>query len=274
MDETQSIKKDFMKISTLHSLSNRVALITGASTGIGKAISERLAREGAIVYINYRGQSNKAKSLAAKIQIQGGIGIPIRADISKESDVKKMFQKILRDQGHLDIMVNNAGIENKAPILKMTTRDWDIVINTNLRGTFFCARAAAQMMAKKKSGVIINISSVHEVIPWGGYSHYCASKAGIMMLTKTMALELAALNIRVNNIAPGSISTPINNSWIQKAAKKKLVLDKIPERRIGTPEEVAGAVSYLVSDEARYITGISLFIDGGMTLYASFLKQG
>ncbi len=263
-----------MQNSTLGSLTNRVALVTGASSGIGKAIAQRLASEGAIVYINYRGQASKAKSLAAQIQAKGGLGIPIRADISKESDIKKMFQKITSDQKRLDILVNNAGLESKAPILKMKTKDWDLVINTNLRGSFLCARAAAQMMAKRKTGVIINISSVHETIPWGGYAHYCASKSGIMMLTKTMALELASLNIRVNNIAPGAISTPINDSWIHKPAIKKVVLDKIPEQRIGTPEEVAGAVSYLVSDEARYITGISLFIDGGMTLYSSFLKQG
>ena len=147
-------------------------------------------------------------------------------------------------------------------------------MNTNLRGTFLCARAAAQVMVKRKSGSIVSISSVHETIPWGGYAHYCASKAGLAMLTKTMALELGSSGVRVNNVCPGAIDTPINQSWSGDAKLRKVVLEKIPEGRLGTSPEVAGAVAYLVSKEASYITGTSLFIDGGMTLYASFLSQG
>ncbi len=253
---------------------SRVALITGGSTGIGKAVCERLAQDGVIVYVNYFGNPKVAHDLASQIHARGQSAIIIPADVSKEAQVEKMFKKINQDQGRLDILVNSAGIENFAPILKMKTKDWDAVINVNLRGTFLCARSAAQMMVKKKSGVIINISSVHEKIPWGGYAHYCASKGALNMLTKTMALELAKDKIRVNNICPGAIATPINESWIHKSKLKKLVLDKIPAGRIGSAEEVAGAVSYLTSDEAQYITGTSLFIDGGMQLYASFLKQG
>jgi glucose 1-dehydrogenase len=143
----------------------------------------------------------------------------------------------------------------------------------NLRAVFLCSQLAAQGMVKKGGGVIINISSVHQVIPWGGYAHYCASKGGLDMLMKTMALELADKKIRVNNVAPGAIATPINDSWLHNAGKRGQVLKLIPSRRIGSPEEVAGAVLYLASDEASYITGTTLFIDGGMTLYSSFLGQ-
>jgi glucose 1-dehydrogenase len=255
-------------------LEKRIALVTGGSSGIGKAISTRLSGEGAIVYVNYRSHPKIVKKLISEILSTGAKVIAIRGDVSKEIEVKKMFRQIAREQGRLDILVNCAGVENAAPILKMTAKAWDEVMNTNLRGTFLCSQAAAQMMAKRKNGVIINVSSVHEKIPWGKYAHYCASKGGVMLLMKTMALELGHLNIRVNNVAPGSIATPINESWLYNSSLKKIVLEKIPERRIGTPEEVAGAVFYLTTDEARYVTGTSLFIDGGMSLYANFLSQG
>jgi glucose 1-dehydrogenase len=280
--EVQSIRKKKMAKtkpvrSSIHSSKRakaRIALVTGGSSGIGAAICLRLASEGTFVYVNYRANVPEANRLVRKIKANGGHAVAVQANVTSEAQVEAMFRQVKEEHGRLDIMVNNAGVERPGPFLKMKLSDWDLVLNTNLRGTFICGQAAARIMAKKKQGVIINISSVHEKIPWGGYAHYCASKGGLGMLTKTMALELAAHGIRVNNIAPGAISTPINNSWIHNKALKKIVLEKIPDNRLGTPEEVAGAAAYLVSDEARYITGTTLYIDGGMTLYSSFLKQG
>jgi glucose 1-dehydrogenase len=252
-----------------------VALVTGGSTGIGKAVAERLARDGNFVYVNHLRDPRGAHALVNAIRATGGRALAIKADVSREGEVKAMFARVAREQGRLDILVNSAGVETFSPFLKMKTTDWNRVLNTNLGGTFLCSRAAANMMAKRKSGgSIVNISSVHERIPWGGYSHYCASKAGVSMLTKTMALELAQKNIRVNNVSPGAIDTPINKSWEKNIKLKKIVLEKIPAGRLGSADEVAGSVAYLVSNEARYVTGTSLFIDGGMLLYASFMEQG
>lgn len=251
-----------------------IALVKGGSTGIGKAICERLAQQGSVVYINYQSQPKSAKQLALKIKRDGGTAFIVQANIGYEKQVEKMFEKIFLQYKKIDILVNNAGIEGHAPFLNIKTKDWDTVMTTNLRGTFLCSRAAAQIMSKNKSGSIVNTSSVHESIPWGGYAHYCTSKAAMTMLAKAMALELARHNVRVNNVSPGATATPINDNWIHKSKLKKLVLDKIPLSRIGTAEEVAAAVAYLVSHEARYITDTSLFIDGGMLLYSSFLKQG
>ncbi len=261
-----------MKV-TVQPLKGRRALVTGASSGIGEAVARRLAAAGAAVVVNYRSHPKEAKKIAAEIKSAGGQAIAVHADMSKEREIKSMFARMFREFGAIDILVNNAGIENKSPFLDMPVKDWDQVMAVNLRGVFLCSQLAARRMVKNGGGVIINMSSVHQIIPWGGYAHYCAAKSGLEMLMKTMALELAEKKVRVNNVAPGAIATPMNEAWLHDPARRKQVLALIPSRRIGQPEEVAGAVLYLVSDEAAYVTGTTLLIDGGMTLYSSFLGQ-
>jgi len=251
----------------------KLALVTGGSSGIGEAVARRLAAAGAAVAVNYRSHPKEAKKIVAEIKAAGGKAIAIHADVSKEREIKTMFTSLFKEFGAIDILVNSAGIENKSPFLTMPVRDWDQVMTVNLRGVFLCSQLAARQMVKNGGGVIIQISSVHQTIPWGGYAHYCAAKAGLEMLMKTMALELAEKKVRVNNVAPGAIATPINAAWLDDPARRKQVLALIPSRRIGQAEEEAGAVLYLVSDEAAYVTGTTLLIDGGMTLYSSFLGQ-
>lgn len=258
--------------SSLPSLKGRRALVTGGSSGIGEAIAYRLAAAGATVIVVYRSHAAAAKKTVDQIKASGGEAIALHADMAKERDIKSLFARVLKT-GPLDILVNSAGMETKRPFLTMPLKDWDQVMSVNLRAVFLCSQLAAQSMVKKGGGVIINISSVHKIIPWAGYAHYCASKGGLEMLMKTMALELAGQGVRVNNVAPGAIVTPINESWLHDAAKRRQVLKLIPARRIGRSEEVAGAVLYLASDQASYVTGTTLVIDGGMTLYSSFLGQ-
>ena len=255
-------------------LKDRKALVTGASSGIGEAVARRLAASGATVVINYLSDRKEAQKVVHDIQAEGGWAMAIQADISKENEVQAMFTRMFQEFGTIDILVNNAGIENKGLFLDLSVKDWDRVMAVNLRGVFLCSQRATRQMANTGGGVIVNISSVHEVIPWGGYAHYCASKGALQMLMKTMALELAEKHIRVNNVAPGAIATPINKEWLNDPVRQGEVLAKIPWGRIGMPEDVAAAVVFLTSDEAQYITGTTLFVDGGMTLYASFLGQG
>ena len=259
--------------ATVQTLKGRHALVTGASSGIGAAVARRLAAAGAAVVVNYRSHPKAAKKIVTEIKSAGGKAIAIHADVSKEREIKTLFARMFEECGAIDILVNSAGIENKSPFLEMPVQDWDRVMTVNLRGVFLCSQLAARHMVKNGGGVIINISSVHQTIPWGGYAHYCAAKGGLEMLMKTMALELSEKKVRVNNVAPGAIATPINAAWLNNPARRRQVLALIPSRRIGQAEEVAGAVLYLVSDEAAYVTGTTLFIDGGMTLYSSFLGQ-
>ncbi|MEO7411950.1 MAG: glucose 1-dehydrogenase [Opitutaceae bacterium] len=254
-------------------LKGRCALVTGASSGIGEAVAGRLAAAGAAVIVVYRSHPAAGKKIAADIRAAGGEALALRADMAKEGDITALFAQTSRKFGAIDILVNSAGMENRRPFLEMPVRDWDQVMAVNLRGVFLCSQIAARAMVKNGGGTIINISSVHQIIPWGGYAHYCASKGGLDMLMKTMALELAAKNVRVNNVAPGAIATPINESWLHDPAKRRQVLKLIPTGRIGLAEEVAAAVIYLASDAAAYVTGTTLLVDGGMTLYSSFLGQ-
>ncbi|HWA10063.1 MAG TPA: glucose 1-dehydrogenase [Opitutaceae bacterium] len=252
--------------SSLRPLHGRRALVTGASSGIGEAIAVRLAAAGATVVNVYRSHAAAAKKTVAGIRAGGGEAIALRADMAKERDITALFAQVHKKIGPLDILVNSAGMENEHSFLTLPVKDWDQVMNVNLRAVFLCSQLAARTMIRRKRGVIINISSVHAVLPWVGYAHYCASKGGLEMLMKTMALELAPKGIRVNNVAPGAIATPINESWLHDAAKVRQELKKIPLHRIGRPEEVAGAVLYLASDEAAFVTGTTLYIDGGRTL--------
>lgn len=255
-------------------LEGRRALVTGANSGIGRGIALRLAREGASVVVNFRSKPEDAEAVVREINEIGSRGLAVQADITDEAKVDGMFRRAVEEFGGLDILVNNAGMETEHPFLEMPLDAWRRVLDVNLTGAFMCAQRAARLMVEQGAGAIVNISSVHNVIPWGGFAHYCASKAGLDMMTKTAALELAERNVRVNTVAPGAIATPINqNVWGDPEGLKDL-LRKIPTRRIGQVDEVASAVAYLCSDEASYVTGAVLYVDGGMTLYPEFLHGG
>lgn len=256
-------------------LEGRHGLVTGANSGIGRAIALRLAQEGASVAINYVTHPEAADAVVKEIADTGAKAIAVQADVSNEQQVDAMIERVVAELGGLDIMVNNAGFETQHPFLEMPADAWRKVLDVDLTGAFLCAQRAARVMVNSGAGgAIINITSVHQVIPWGGFAHYCASKAGLDMLTKTAALELANQKVRVNSVAPGAIKTPINqNVWDNPETLKDLIR-KIPTERMGETEEIAKAVAFLASDEASYITGAVLFVDGGMTLYPEFRHGG
>lgn len=256
-------------------LVGRRALVTGANSGIGRSIALRLAREGAAVAVNYLSRPEDADAVVKEIGEAGTKGIAVQADITNEQQVDAMFARAVTELGGLDILVNNAGMETNHPFLEMPVDAWRKVIDVDLTGAFICAqRAARQMVQSGTGGAIVNISSVHQIIPWGGFAHYCAAKAGLDMMTKTAALELATQKVRVNTVAPGAIKTPINqNVWSDPQGLSDL-LRKIPTERMGETEEIAKVVAFLCSDEASYMTGATLFVDGGMTLYPEFRHGG
>lgn len=263
-------------------LKGQSALVTGASSGIGKAVAIALAAEGANVVVNCSSHPEHGKEVAEEIKANGGSAIVYQADVSKEEEVQAMFQAMYKAFGTIDILVNNAGLQKDAPFVDMTLADWTTVIDVNLTGQFLCAREAAREFLKRgvvaersaAAGKIICMSSVHEVIPWAGHVNYASSKGGIMLLMKSMAQELAPKKIRVNSIAPGAIQTPINNeAWETPEALNKL-LTLIPYKRIGQPEDIGKAAVWLASDESDYITGATIFVDGGMTLYPGFSGNG
>lgn len=258
------------------------ALVTGVNSGIGRAAAIALGGAGADVVVNYVADQPAADQVVADIQALGVRAIAIRADVSQESQVQAMFEQALLEFDTLDILVNNAGLQRDAAIHEMTLEQWNTVIGVNLTGQFLCAREAASEFLRRgvnaevscAVGKIINISSVHELIPWAGHANYAASKGGVMMLNRSMAQELAPHRIRVNSICPGAIRTPINrDAWESEEAYDSL-MKLIPYKRIGEPEDVARAVVWLASDDADYINGTSLFIDGGMTLYPGFTEGG
>ena len=256
-------------------LDGRRALVTGGNSGIGRAVVLALAEAGAQVCINYISHPEVANALVDDIQTRGGKALAIMTDISDPVSVAQMFTQIENAWGGIDILVNSAGIDgNHAMSWEISPNDWKKVIDVNLAGTFYCAQQALQRMTKQKAGVILNITSVHEVIAWSGYSAYTASKAALSMLTKTLAQEVAPYGVRVLALGPGAIKTPINQSvWEDKTALDDL-LKKIPLNRMGTAEEIAGMAVILVSDAAAYITGNTVFIDGGMTDYPDFSHGG
>jgi glucose 1-dehydrogenase len=256
-------------------------LVTGASSGIGQAIAVRFAQEGANVAINYRKSPEDARDTEEMIEkacgeIQGcGVEYTlVQADVSKEEDVVKMVATVVEKFGSLDILINNAGIQIEGAAHEIKIEEFDRVVAVNLRGAYMCAREALKhFLSRNSGGVIINISSVHETIPKPKYVGYSVSKGGMENLTRSLALEYADRNIRVNAIAPGATITPINKSWINDPEAKAAVEQKIPMGRAGTSEEMAASVAFLASDEAAYITGQTLFIDGGLTLYPSFREN-
>lgn len=263
-------------------LENQVAIITGSSSGIGAGIAKAFANEGAKVVINYASSANKAKDVLAQIEQAGGTGFVCKADVSKESEVARMFSETIDRYGTVDILVNNAGLQNDASFHNMTLDQWNHVIDINLTGQFLCAREAIKeflrrgvdLTKSKSAGKIICISSVHEVIPWAGHANYAASKGGVMMMMKTISQEYASQKIRINSIGPGAIRTPINHAAWQTPAASKNLLKLIPQKRIGEAQDIGGAAVWLASDDSEYVTGITLFVDGGMLLYPGFEDNG
>jgi len=263
-------------------LRGQKALVTGANSGIGLAVAAELAREGADVVVNYVSHEESALKLVREIEEEGGHAIAIHADVSNEDQVQAMFRQAIESLGTLDIMVNNAGLQQDASFDEMTLAQWQRVIDVNLTGQFLCAREAIREFKRRgvvssvscAAGKIIGISSVHEVIPWAGHVNYAASKGGVMLMNKSIAQEVAPHRIRVNSICPGAIRTPINRSaWDTPEAYDKL-MELIPYKRIGEPSDIARATAWLASDHADYVNGASFFVDGGMTLYPGFAEGG
>jgi glucose 1-dehydrogenase len=262
-------------------LLGQVALVTGANSGIGKAVAIGLARAGADVVVNYVSHPEDADAVVQEIEKLGGKAMAIHADVSNEADVEAMFARAIEAFGTLHIVVCNAGLQRDAPFEQMTLEQWNMVIGVNLTGQFLCARSAVREFRRRglqdvsaALGKIICMSSVHQQIPWAGHANYAASKGGIMMLMQTMAQELGGDRIRVNSIAPGATRTPINTAaWSTPAAYDKL-MTLVPYGRIGEPSDIAQAAVWLASDASDYITGTTLFVDGGMTLYPGFEDKG
>jgi 3-oxoacyl-[acyl-carrier protein] reductase len=245
-------------------LNGKVAVVTGGGRGIGRAIVLALGKEGVKVLINYRGKKESALETLEELKKLGGEGEIYQADVSVEEEVEKMFSFVLEKWGKLDILVNNAGITKDNLLIRMKSEEWDQVINTNLRGVFLCTRSALKIMLKQRSGRIINISSVVGLKGNIGQANYASAKAGIIGFTKAVAREVASRGITVNAIAPGFIKTEMTDVLSEEMKKK--VLDEIPLGRFGDPEDVANAVKFLVSDEASYITGVVLNVDGGLAI--------
>jgi len=263
-------------------LTGQKALVTGANSGIGMGVAKALGRAGAHVMINYYSGEEAAEKVAAEVRALGGVASVYRADVSDEGEVRAMFEAMKEEFGTIDILVNNAGIQNDAPFTEMTLAQWNVVIATNLTGQFLCAREAVREFKRRgvikevscSAGKIICISSVHEVIPWAGHVNYAASKGGVMLMMKSMSQELAPHRIRVNSIAPGAVRTPINTkAWDTPSAYEEL-MKLVPYGRIGEVADIGQAAVWLASDQSDYINGVSLYIDGGMTLYPGFSEGG
>jgi glucose 1-dehydrogenase len=252
-------------------LQNRVAIVTGAATGIGKAIAKALAAEGAAIVIDYVGDPSSANVAVQDIQAAGGKCLAVAADVSSPDEVNQLVQKTLESWGRLDILVNNAGLEYKRPFIEFPFELWQRVIAVDLTGPFLCAQAASREMIRQGGGRIINISSVHEDLPMPTNAPYCAAKGGLRMLMRTIAVELAPYKITVNNIAPGAIFTPIDADVESNPQMEGALMAEIPLGRWGKPEEVAGLAVFLASDAASYCTGGTFFIDGGMIRQAGHL---
>jgi glucose 1-dehydrogenase len=258
------------------------ALVTGGSSGIGKAVALALGRAGADVGVNYARSENQAREVVAEIEKSGVRAYAYAADVSQEDQVTAMFEKMKAELGTIDILINNAGMQQDAPFDEMTVEQWNRVIGVNLTGQFLCAREAVREFKRRgvvpevscAAGKIVCISSVHEVIPWAGHVNYAASKGGVMLMMKSIAQEVAPYRIRVNSIAPGAIRTPINTQAWQTPEAYAALMTLVPYKRIGEPEDIGRAAVWLASDQADYINGISLFVDGGMTLYPGFATGG
>jgi glucose 1-dehydrogenase len=264
-----------------HGLHGQTALVTGAASGIGAGVARALGAAGASVVVNYVTDPAAADSVVDDIRRQGGLAFALQADVSNEAEVREMFAKAIARLGTLDILVNNAGLQQDAPFTEMSLAQWNTVLAVNLTGMFLCSREAAREMIRRgptavssAAGKIICVSSVHEVIPWAGHVNYAASKGGVKLFMQSLAQELAPHRIRVNSVAPGAVRTPINRAaWMTPEALGAL-LKLIPYGRIGQPEDIGRVVAWLASDDADYIHGQTIFVDGGMTLYPEFAEGG
>ena len=263
----------------LRGIEGKNVLVTGGSSGIGQAIAVRFAEYGANVAINYLRQPEEAAETETQVdacvrnvQRQGVRDVLVQGDVSNEDDVVRMVADAAHGLGGIDVLVNNAGIQISRPTEELSSEDFDRVLAVNLRGSFLCAREAIRhFLAEEKEASIVNISSVHQLIPKPGYIGYSASKGGMQNLTRTLALEYAGRGIRVNGVGPGATVTPINRAWIEDPEKRRQVEEHIPMQRAGGADEMAGVAAFLASDDAAYITGQTVFVDGGLTLYPSFL---
>ncbi|EON73262.1 3-oxoacyl-[acyl-carrier-protein] reductase [Lysinibacillus sphaericus] len=248
----------------MHKLNGKVAVVTGASRGIGRAIALKLAEEGAKIVVNYSGSQVKAEEVVTLIQANGGEAIAVQASVSKSEEVTALMDAAVKTFGSLDILVNNAGITRDNLLMRMKEDEWDDVLDTNLKGVFLCTKAVTRQMMKQRTGRIINISSIVGVAGNAGQANYVAAKAGVIGLTKTTAKELASRNILVNAIAPGFIETEMTDQLPEEL--KQGMLTQIPLAKLGQPEDIAKAVVFLASDDANYMTGQTLHIDGGMVM--------
>ncbi len=263
-------------------LRGQKALVTGANSGIGLGVALALGQAGADVVVNYVSSDDAAQQVVEDIKRNGVQAYAHKADVSKEDQVQAMFQRMFQEFGTIDILINNAGLQRDAPFEQMTLEQWNTVISINLTGQFLCAREAVREFKRRgvvpevscAAGKIICISSVHEVIPWAGHVNYAASKGGIMLMMKSIAQEVAPYRIRVNSIAPGAIRTPINTSAWNTPEAYNALMTLVPYKRIGEVEDIGHAAVWLASDAADYVTGTSLYIDGGMTLYPGFATGG
>jgi glucose 1-dehydrogenase len=263
-------------------LAGQKALVTGASSGIGRACAIALAEAGADVAVNYRGGAEKAAEVVERIGDIGRKAISVQADVSDEEQVQAMFAQVIDEFGTVDILVNNAGMQQDAAFEEMTLAQWEKVIGVNLTGQFLCTREAVKEFKRRgivpevscAAGKVICMSSVHEAIPWAGHVNYAASKGGVMLMSKSIAQEVAADHIRVNSVAPGAVRTPINReAWENQAAYDEL-MQLVPYDRIGEPEDIGRTVAWLASDQADYIVGTTIYVDGGMMLYPGFATGG
>ena len=243
----------------------KVAIVTGSGSGIGKAIAIKFASEGCAVVIDFNSHPDGAQDTKTKVEAAGGKGLVVQADVTKPADVANLVEQAYSQLGGCDILVNNAGVEKHAPFLEASEADYDLVLDTNLKAAFFLTQRFCQKLAElKKPGRVINISSVHEDMVFPNFASYCAAKGGIRMLMRDLAMELGPLGITVNNVAPGAINTPINASLLADQTKLNALLNNIPLGRLGEPDDVSGVVAFLASDEGKYVTGSTYFVDGGL----------
>jgi glucose 1-dehydrogenase len=253
-------------------LTGRRALVTGATTGIGRGTALELAAHGAAVAVDYRGKDEEAREIVDLVEGAGGRAVAVQMDVSVENEVKRGFAQAREALGGIDLLVNNAGVEAPFELVDMPLDEWNRVIGVNLTGVFLASREAARIMRDDDTGgTIVMVSSVHEEIPWKQFSHYCASKGGVKLFAQSIARELAPHGIRVVSVAPGAIETPINRDVLDDPEQKREVLEEVPLGRWGEVPDVAQAIAWVASEQASYITGTTLFVDGGMTLYPKFV---
>jgi glucose 1-dehydrogenase len=249
-------------------LHGRNALVTGSSKGIGRAIAVRLAREGANVVVNYNSDPKGADEVVDDIRALGVRSVALKGDLGSVCSVRQLIAESIAALGSLDVLINNAGIETRAPFWDVSEADFDRVLSVNLKGVFFATQAMVNHLREtSRPGRIVNISSVHEELPFPNFAPYCASKGGLRMLTRNAAVELGPLGITINSIAPGAIETPINTRLLNDPIKLKALTSQIPLGRLGKPDDVAGLAAFLASDEAAYVTGSTFFVDGGLTWF-------